>query len=136
VAEQELLDRTRQELRERLKELEPVVREHERIRSALAALESQGLPARGRERQRSQRARRKQAKRAGPGERREQVLRVVGEEPGLRPSEAARRVGIQPSQLHALVKRLEDEGAIERRDGNLYPASVGAASDPSQPGAA
>jgi len=44
----------------------------------------------------------------------------VSEEPGLRPSEAARSVGIQPSQLHALVKRLEDDGAIERRDGNLY----------------
>jgi len=107
----------------RLKELEPLVREHERLRSALAALESKE-PSQGRGRQsgRAQRTRRKQAKRAGRGERRGQVLRVVGEEPGLRPSEAARRVGIQPSQLHALVKRLEEEGAIERRDGDLYPA--------------
>lgn|SRR5215210_4316607 len=121
MAEQDLLERTRQELRARLKKLEPLVGEHERVRSALAALESQG-PSQGggRESGRIQRARRKQTKRAGRGERREQVLRAVSEEPGLRPSEAARSVGIQPSQLHALVKRLEDDGAIERRDGNLY----------------
>ena len=46
MAEQDLLDRTRQELRVRLKELEPLVREHERLRSALAALESKS-PRRG-----------------------------------------------------------------------------------------
>jgi len=35
-------------------------------------------------------------------------------------------MGIQPSQLHTLVKRLEEEGVIERRDDALYPTSVGA----------
>src|SRR5215212_4315242 len=120
----DLLKRTTQQIRDRLKELEPLVAEHERLRRALTSLAGgeQVPKGRGRGRGPTQTAPGKQAKRAGRGERREQVLRVVNEEPGLRPSEAARRVGIQPSQLHALVKRLEEEGAIERRDGDLYPA--------------
>ena len=132
----DLLKRTTQEIQGRLKQLEPLVREHERLRRALSALtggEETPKPTpkrRGSGRSQGQRAQRKQTKRAGRGERREQVLRVVGEEPGLTPSEAARRVGIQQSQLHSLVKRLEEEGAIERRDGALYPASTGAPNAP------
>ena len=130
MAEQDLLSRTTREIRDRLSELEPLVREHERLQAALAALESSGgesetrrgrsaggRGAGGRGRQRTT------SRRAGRGERRQQLLDVVRAEPGLRPSEAARRMGINPAQLHALVKRTEEEGAVERRDGALYPAT-------------
>ena len=129
MAEQDLVHRTTEEIRARLKELEPLVREHKRLQAALTALEASGgekrLPRRGR----AGRGRGKGAttsRRAGRGERRQQLLEVLQAEPGLRPSEAAKRMGINPAQLHALVKRTEEEGAVERRDGALYPASVGA----------
>ena len=123
---QDVLKRTTDELRKRLKELAPEVAEHERLRKALAALDkptgrktSRGRPsgngARGR--------RRTTSGRAGRGERREQLLRVVQAKPGIRPSEAAREMGINPSQLHALSRRLEEGGELERRDGGLHPAS-------------
>ena len=124
MAEQDLLNRTTQEIRSRLKELEPLVREHERLQAALTALESsvgeksapprRGRAGRGRGRGPTT------AGRAGRGERRQQLLEVLNGEPGLRPSEAAKRMGINPAQLHALARRLEEGGELERRDGALY----------------
>jgi len=98
------------------------VREHERLEAALTALESTGekrLPRRGR----AGRGRGRgptTARRAGRGERRQQLLDVLTAEPGLRPSEAAKRMGINPAQLHALARRLEEAGELERHDGVLY----------------
>jgi hypothetical protein len=123
---QDLLKRTTDELRKRLNELAPQVQEHERIQKALAVLDkptgrkssprrSRGTGASGR--------RRTTSGRAGRGERRQQLLRVVQTEPGIRPSEAARQMGINPSQLHALSRRLEEAGELERRDGGLHLAS-------------
>jgi hypothetical protein len=122
----DLLKRTTDEIRSRIEELEPLVREHERLQGALAALEGQeGATGRGRGAGPTQTARRRQrTKRAGRGQRREQLLAVVGSQPGLRPADAARAVGIAPSQLHTLAKRLQDEGVIQRRDGGLYPTGA------------
>jgi hypothetical protein len=120
---QDLLERTTDELRKRLKELEPQVAEYERLQTALAALDQpsgeKSTPSRrrgggGRGRRRTS------ASRAGRGERRQQLLRVVQAEPGIRPSKAARQMGINPSQLHALSRRLEEGGELERRDGGLH----------------
>jgi transcriptional regulator with GAF, ATPase, and Fis domain len=130
MAEQDLLHRTTDEIRARLKELEPLVQEHERLRAALTALEEstgqKSLPRRGRAGRGSGRGA-TTSRRAGRGERRQQLLEVLNAEPGVRPSEAAKRMGINPSQLHALVRRLEEAGELERRDGALY-ASADAAS--------
>jgi hypothetical protein len=123
---QDLLTRTTDEIRKRLKELAPQVQEHERLQKALTALDqssrekssaprSRGTGGRGR--------RRTSSGRAGRGERREQLLRLVQAEPGIRPSAAARQMGINPSQLHALSRRLEEGGELERRDGGIHLAS-------------
>jgi transposase-like protein len=121
MADQDLLSRTTDELRSRIKELEPLVQEHERLKRALTALEStDGRPEPRRARRSGGGGRRTTSRRAGRGERRQQLLELVASEPGLRPSEAARRIGINPSQLHSLARRLEDEGTLERRDGALY----------------
>ena len=119
MAEQDVLQRTTRELRDRLKELEPLVQERDRVKAALDALESSGSQ-RTRRRAAGGTRRRGSSGRAGRGQRRDQLLKVLRDEPGLRPSEAARRVGIQPSQLHSLSRRLEEEGAVERREGALY----------------
>jgi hypothetical protein len=66
----DLLKRTTQEIRDRLKQLEPLVREHERLRRALSALTgSDETPKRQQSQGQPQRARKKQTKRAGRGER-------------------------------------------------------------------
>jgi hypothetical protein len=120
---EDLLKRTTEELRKRMKELEPQVQEHKRLQNALAALDEpsgekssprrpRGGSGRGR--------RRTTSSRAGRGERRQQLLRVVQAEPGIRPSKAAHQMGINPSQLHALSRRLEEGGELQRRDGGLH----------------
>ena len=124
MATDDILSRTTQDIRDRLKELEPLVREHERLTGALAALESSagGTAPRRSQSGNGRKRRPTTSRRAGRGERRQQLLDVVNAGPGLRPSEAARRMGINPAQLHALVKRTEEEGVLQRRDGALYPA--------------
>jgi hypothetical protein len=121
MADQDLLQRARAEIRARVKELEPLVKEHGRLQSALKALEASDQPASTR-RQRSAggRQRRTPARRAGRGKRREQLLELLGADPGLRPAEAAHRMSINPSQLHSLAKRLEEEGSVQRQEGRLY----------------
>src|SRR5215212_8203251 len=115
MASDDLLNRTTQDIRDRLKELEPLVAEHERLQAALAALEEssgeKSVPRRGRA-GRGRGHGPTTARRAGRGERRQQLLDVVNAEPGMRPSEAAKRMGVNPAQLHALVKRTEEEGAL------------------------
>ena len=119
---QDLLKRTRDEIRQRLKDLAPQVQEHERLQEALAALDKptgrKSFPRKSRGG-----ASHTSSSRAGRGERRQQLLRVVQAEPGIRPSEAARQMGINPSQLHSLSRRLEEGGELERRDGGLHLAS-------------
>jgi transcriptional regulator with GAF, ATPase, and Fis domain len=121
VADRDLLERAREEIRARLEELEPLVTEHERLQRALSALEAsdQPTPPNGGtvERQRPGTSRR--AKR---GERRRQLLELLETEPGLRPSQAAERMSIDPNQLRSLAKRLEEEGSVQRREGRLYPS--------------
>jgi hypothetical protein len=47
MAEQDVLQRTTRQLRDRLKELEPLVQERDRVKAALDALESSGAKERG-----------------------------------------------------------------------------------------
>ena len=122
MAEHDLLERAKRELRERLQELYPLVEERDRLRAALEALEGGESEKRASRRASGQRGRPTTSRRAGRGERRTQLLEVLQAEPGLRPSEAAQRMAVNPSQVHSLVRRLEEEGALERRDGALYPS--------------
>ena len=120
MAEQDLVERTRKELRQRLKELDPLVEERDRIRAGLEALESSNGQGARLKTGGGARRRRGSSGRAGRGQRRDQLLKTLRDEPGLRPSDAARRLGMQPSQLHSLAKKLEGEGAVEKREGALY----------------
>ena len=123
MAEQDLLERAKGEIRERLAELDPLVVERDRLQAALKALEAGESPKGASRRTSRQRGRPTTSRRAGRGERRTQLLEVLQAERGLRPSEAARRMAVNPSQVHSLVRRLEEQGALERRDGALYPSS-------------
>jgi transcriptional regulator with GAF, ATPase, and Fis domain len=122
MAEPDLLERAKEEIRERLTELEPLVEERDRLRSALEALEAGEGPKTPPRRASRQRGRPTTSRRAGRGERRTQLLELLQAEPGLRPTEAARRMAVNPAQVHSLARRLEEDGALERRDGALYPS--------------
>jgi DNA-binding IclR family transcriptional regulator len=58
--------------------------------------------------------------RAGRGERPEQFLKIVQESPGLTVSEVAKRIGVHPSGLYAIAKKLSDEGAVKKSRDNRY----------------
>ena len=122
MAEQDLLERAKREIRERLEELYPLIEERDRLRAVLEALEGGEGQKRASGRAARQRGRPTTSRRAGRGERRTQLLELLRAEPGLRPSEAAKRMAVNPSQVHSLVRRLEEQGALERRDGALYPS--------------
>ncbi len=89
MAEQDLLERAKEEIRERLEELYPLVEERDRLRGALEALEAGEGPKRPSRQTSRQRGRPTTSRRAGRGERRTQLLELLQAEPGLRPSEAA-----------------------------------------------
>ncbi len=122
VADRDLLERAREEIRARLEELEPLVTEHARLQDALSALEASDQPTPP-SRATGGGRRPATSRRAGRGERRRQLLELLETEPGLQPSQAARRMSIHPNQLRSLAKRLEDEGSVQRREGRLYPSA-------------
>src|SRR3954451_15953686 len=124
MAEQ-LLNRIHAEIRARLRDAEPTVREYERLETALAALggiaahvpsgrrttRPASAPA-ARPRRRSIGPRRSSGTRAPRGANRAAVLRVLEQRPGVSVAELASASGIQRSVLYALLRTLERRGVI------------------------
>jgi hypothetical protein len=121
MAEQ-LLDRIRAEIRERLKESEAAVREYERLERALEALGGQvdaepgsrGAEASAPRRRGRAKTRAGSAKRAPRGANREAVLRVLGERPGVSVNELSAASGVDRPVLYNLLKTLEARGEIAK----------------------
>src|SRR3954452_1316169 len=119
MAEQ-LLDRIRAEIRERLKESEAPVREYERLERALEALGGQvdaepgsrGAEASAPRRRGRAKTRAGSAKRAPRGANREAVLRVLGERPGVSVNELSAASGVDRPVLYNLLKTLEQRGEV------------------------
>jgi DNA-binding NarL/FixJ family response regulator len=133
---QELSD-LRQRAVARLNELEPLVAEYQQVQAVLAKLGTDDLPRRAsaakpatRQRRSSAKAARKRsapAKRASggsrrrrsaaaPGSRERDVVRLVGERPGISVPEIARELNVDPTGLYAIVRRLTAKGQM-RKDG-------------------
>jgi hypothetical protein len=72
---------------------------------------------------------------ARPGEREAQVLRVVGESPGITVREIGERIGVDPTGLYRVTKKLTAEGRL-RKDGTRLHATTSDASAPVQAPAA
>jgi hypothetical protein len=58
---------------------------------------------------------RKSAKRAPRGQRREQLLAAIKADPGARPSDLAKAIGIKPTQVHALIAKARADKRIVKR---------------------
>jgi uncharacterized membrane protein len=119
-----LLDRVRGDIRARLKELEPSVKEYERLEPALAALRGVGdtssanSPRVGAAKATGKRRPRKapSAKRAPRGANRAAVLAIVAARPGVSVAELVTASGVSRPVLYNLLKTLEERGEVQREE--------------------
>jgi hypothetical protein len=124
------LNKLRSDLEKRIREIEPLVEEHARIRQALEALKGLG-GSRPREGASSAAGRagsppRAAAKRGrgrprGSSARAQQVLKLVREQPGITIAELAQRMKIKPNYLYRIVPGLQKDGKLEKRDKGFHP---------------
>jgi hypothetical protein len=56
------------------------------------------------------------------GGRRDQLLAVVKEQPGITVREVGTRLGVDPTSLYRIVHRLEKDGALRKNGRELLPA--------------
>jgi DNA-binding MarR family transcriptional regulator len=87
-------------LRTELSELDS---ERKRLENALAALTG---PATSK--------RKRTNSRAPKGQRQDQLLKYLKKNPGARPSEAAKALGISPSNVQAVIRKARDEKRIKK----------------------
>jgi hypothetical protein len=121
----------RQRAVDRLKELEPLVAEYQQLQAVLTKLGTDDVADRpaakpAPRRRSAPRARKAAARRssggsrrrraASPGSREADVVRLVGERPGISVPEIARELNVDPTGLYAIVRRLTARGRM-RKDG-------------------
>ena len=116
----DFLDEKRKEIDARLRELRPLVDEYQRLEKAAAALTGVGASERPARRRRTAGGRRGRPR--GSGNRAKQALELVRARPGIKISEMADAMGIQPNYLYRVMPALESEGQVVKRDGGFHPA--------------
>ena len=134
----ELLERVEKDIKKRLDELRPAVEESKRLEDALRQLGSQAkattpgrrrgrppgsstrsTPATRTPRSTAGRRRRGRRTRVSGERRREQLVTLARENPDIKAREIADQLGTTPNNIYNLIRRLESEGTIQRRDGRL-----------------
>jgi hypothetical protein len=65
---------------------------------------------------------------ARPGQRHDDVLRLVGESPGITVREIGERLGVDATGLYRVVNRLTDEGRMRKDGPRLHPVDSAATS--------
>src|SRR5689334_9062681 len=89
-----------------------------------------GAPARKPARSASRRAstRRKGRRNvAAPGSRQQDVVRLVNERPGISVPQLGKELGVDPTGLYQIVRRLEGQGVITKQGRELRPVAATAA---------
>jgi hypothetical protein len=61
---------------------------------------------------------------ASPGQRRDQLVALVRERPGITVAEAGKELGVDPTGLYRVVRRLEQRGELRKRGRNLEPGTA------------
>jgi Winged helix-turn-helix DNA-binding len=112
----------RQLIESRLAELHAEARDLER---ALASLGARPAPRRRRGRPKKaapapakakpRAARKRKSKRAPRGARREQLLAAIKANPGARPAELARSIGISSNQVHSLIAKARKDKLLVKK---------------------
>ena len=114
----DFLDEKRREIEARLKELRPLVEEHDRLQKAAAALAGVGN---GGTRPRQAR-RRGRGRPRGTGKRAQQALELVRARPGITIRELSEAMGIHANYLYRVMPTLQSEGQVVKRDKGWHPA--------------
>jgi hypothetical protein len=123
----DFLDKVRHDIDSRLRELKPLVEEHNRLEEAAAALS--GLPGKAasatRRRRGSGQAARGKGRRGRPrgsGARSKQALELVRAKPGITISELADAMGIKANYLYRVLPNLASDGQVKRKGKGWHPA--------------
>jgi hypothetical protein len=124
------LEEKRNEISERMRELEPLIEEYRQLEAAVKALAGvksvAGAPA---ERVRVARSRpstngssgrvpstKRRGRPRGSGTRARQALELVGSRPGITIPEMASEMGIKQNYLYRVLPTLADDGKVVKRD--------------------
>ena len=125
----DVLTEMRSGLEKRLRELEPLIKEHAQVREALDALKGTGTRARRATANATKRPRaaatgtatRGPGRPRGTGGRAQEALKLVQKHPGITLGEMAGRMKIQPNYLYRVLPHLEKDGKIEKRNKGYHP---------------
>lgn len=122
----DFLDEKRKEIDARLKELKPLVEEHDRLVKAAAALAGvTGGPTRRRAASSGKARRRTGGRRGRPrgsGKRALQAQELVSARPGITIPELADAMGIQANYLYRVMPGLQKDGKVRKQGKGWHPA--------------
>jgi predicted Rossmann fold nucleotide-binding protein DprA/Smf involved in DNA uptake len=113
----EAINRAQALIRSRLAELNTEAKDLERALASLGE-KTTGRPGRPRKPAAGKapaKRRRKAAGLAPRGQRREQLLAAIKTNPGARPSDLAREIGISANQVHALIAKARKDKLLVRK---------------------
>jgi hypothetical protein len=113
----------------RMKELRPLVDEYRELEQVAARLgvsppgnaDAPSAPARSRSAGRRARTASAAGGRARSNGRRDQLLAMVKERPGITVREVGTELGVDPTSLYRIVHRLEQDGVLQKRGRELLP---------------
>ena len=120
----DVLSDVRKGLEKRLRELEPLVKEHAQVRDALDALKGVGArtrrvataatrrPAAGK----NGAGPRRRGRPGGTGARAQEALKLVRAQPGITIGELSKHMKIKPNYLYRVLPQLEKAGHVKKRD--------------------
>jgi Winged helix-turn-helix DNA-binding len=116
----------RKQVEERIKELEPLVAEYQRLQQVVELLGDEPprpspKSARGRSTPRRTLSRGATSRRT-QGQRSEDALKLISEQPGITVAATAEALGIGTTYLYRLLPRLEREGKIRKEGRGYVPA--------------
>lgn len=124
----DFLDEKRQELKQRLDELRPMVEEYQRLEAAVAALDGVKTGANGVRRRGggagddgNGNGNGRRGRPRGSGTRGKQALELVRSTPGITIPEIAEQMGIQQNYLYRVLPSLQKEGLIRKEGRGWHP---------------
>ena len=121
----DFLEEKKREIAARLKELRPLVDEFHRLEAAQRALEGVGGGGGGGgtapKRRASGGTGRGRGRPKGSGNRAQQALQLVGDNPGITIPEMAQRMGIQVNYLYRVLPGLEQDGKVRKEGRGWFP---------------
>jgi hypothetical protein len=121
----DFLEEKKREIAARLKELRPLVDEFHRLEAAQRALEGVGngaaAPAPRQRRSGGGGSGRGRGRPRGSGNRAQQALGLVSDNPGITIPEMAQRMGIQVNYLYRVLPGLEQDGKVRKEGRGWFP---------------